>query len=63
MKNGTRKKTALVANPTEQPDLRRQIEIRAYAIWESEGGCHGKELEHWLQAEREREDSNHATTS
>ena len=62
MKNGTRKKIGPAANSTEQPDLRRRIEIRAYEIWEAEGGCHGKELEHWLQAEREWEASNQAVT-
>jgi hypothetical protein len=63
MKNGTRKKIGPSAKPTEHAVLRRQIEIRAYEIWELEGGCHGKELEHWLQAEREQEASNLSATS
>lgn len=30
-----------------------RIEERAYAIWESEGKPHGREVEHWLRAEAE----------
>jgi hypothetical protein len=29
------------------------IRERAYQIWEHEGRPHGKDFEHWLQAERE----------
>lgn len=29
------------------------IKERAYAIWEGEGRPHGREKEHWVQAERE----------
>jgi DUF2934 family protein len=32
------------------PDAIRE---RAYGIWEREGRPHGRELEHWLQAESE----------
>jgi hypothetical protein len=32
---------------------RQQIEERAHAIWESEGRPHGRNLDHWLQAEAE----------
>ena len=34
--------------PTEQ-----EIARRAYAIWEQEGRPHGRNLDHWLKAERE----------
>jgi hypothetical protein len=30
-----------------------EIERRAYGIWEHEGRPQGRELEHWLRAERE----------
>lgn len=32
-----------------------QIEERAYAIWESEGKPHGRDVEHWLRAKAEAE--------
>jgi hypothetical protein len=34
-------------------NLRHQIELRAYRIWESEGRPHGREAEHWRRAEAE----------
>lgn len=40
-------------------DVRREatqverVRQRAYALWEQEGHIHGRNLEHWLQAERE----------
>ena len=33
--------------------LRKQVEERAYALWESEGKPHGRDLDHWRQAESE----------
>jgi hypothetical protein len=33
--------------------LRREIEVRAYLIWEDEGRPHGCEREHWARAEAE----------
>lgn len=33
--------------------LRQQIAERAYAFWEQEGCPHGRDLDHWLQAEAE----------
>jgi hypothetical protein len=53
MKNGTRKKTNSVPKSPESLDLRAEIEKRAYEIWLNEGGSHGSDLDHWLQAERE----------
>ena len=38
--------------PGVRPD-RAIIEFRAWEIWQSEGCPQGRELEHWLQAERE----------
>jgi hypothetical protein len=53
MKNGTRKKGNNVPASRESPDLRSEIEKRAYEIWLNEGGSHGSDVDHWLQAERE----------
>jgi catalase len=41
------------SNPTDRPDLRAQIELRAHHLWQADGGRHGNALNHWLQAERE----------
>ena len=35
------------------PELRRMIEERAYALWEANGRPEGRALDHWLQAEQE----------
>jgi hypothetical protein len=53
MKNGTQKKTSTSDTLTEGPNLRAQIEVRAYHLWRAGGGRHGDDLTHWLQAERE----------
>jgi hypothetical protein len=34
-------------------DYVRRVRLRAYLIWEREGRPEGKEVEHWLAAERE----------
>ena len=34
-------------------DVRKDIQLRAYLIWESEGRPQGKEHEHWRRAEAE----------
>jgi Protein of unknown function (DUF2934) len=34
-------------------DLERRIQQRAYELWENEGRPHGREQDHWQQAERE----------
>jgi hypothetical protein len=33
--------------------MEREDEIRyiAYCIWEQEGCCHGRDIEHWIRAE------------
>jgi hypothetical protein len=31
--------------------LHWQIAVRAYTLWEQEGCPHGRDVEHWLQAE------------
>jgi hypothetical protein len=53
MKNENLKKTKAAHRAADQPDLLAQIEKRAFELWEA-GGCrHGKDLEHWFQAQRE----------
>ena len=34
-------------------DYIRRVRLRAYLIWEREGGPEGRDVEHWQQAERE----------
>lgn len=40
--------------PAPPPDLER-IRMRAYQIWEQEGRPHGRDEEHWREAERQLE--------
>jgi hypothetical protein len=40
--------------PPPSPDLER-IRLRAYHIWEQEGRPHGRDAEHWREAERQLE--------
>jgi hypothetical protein len=41
---------------TPKPTLEREeISARAHSIWEEEGCPDGRDLEHWLKAERELE--------
>jgi len=35
------------------PETDRQIAERAYALWEKEGRPHGRDVEHWSQAEHD----------
>ena len=35
------------------PELKRQIEDRARALWEADGRPEGRALDYWLQAEQE----------
>jgi hypothetical protein len=49
-----------VSDPTEGSqaaavvdELQARIAHRAYELFEHEGCCHGHDLVHWLQAERE----------
>jgi len=53
MQNETRKKTNRAPASPESPDLRAEIEKRAYTIWLNDGGGHGRDLDHWLRAESE----------
>ena len=53
MKRETRKKTNDAAVFPKAHDSSGAIASRAYDIWLNEGGSHGRDLEHWLQAERE----------
>jgi len=49
MQNETRKKTNRAPASPESPDLRAEIEKRAYTIWLNDG----RDLDHWLRAESE----------
>ena len=37
----------------DHASLHDQIERRAHEIWQSNGGNHGQDVAHWLQAENE----------
>ncbi len=40
------------ANPVPAPEISAdEIAVCAYALWELEGRSHGREVDHWLQAE------------
>lgn len=41
------------AAPGDAEALRKQVEARAYALWETEGRPHGRDLDHWQRAESE----------
>lgn len=43
--------TVLLSIPAEPTE--GSIALRAYALWEEEGRPAGKDVEHWLRAERE----------
>ena len=34
-------------------DIYERIRQRAYSLWERDGRPHGRQIDHWLQAERE----------
>ena len=53
MKNGSRKKTNDASHSAQPADSRRQVEKRAYELWQADGSCDGNDLNYWLQAERE----------
>jgi hypothetical protein len=38
---------------SSDPDLREQIEKRAYEIWLADGSRHGNNISQWFQAEAE----------
>ncbi len=42
--------------PNVELERARAVSERAYAIWEQEGRPEGRDQQHWLQAERERDD-------
>jgi len=44
-------------------DRQRQIEQRAYALWEAEGQPHGKHEEHWHRAAQEIETEEPPSTA
>ena len=53
MKTKQNKTVIATAKSSADPDLRLQIEQRAYEIWEAGGSRHGEDITHWLQAETE----------
>ena len=53
MKNGSRKKTNDASHSPQPADSRREVEKRAYELWQADGCRDGNDLNHWLQAERE----------
>ena len=53
MKTKQHKTNIATAKLSPDPDLRLQVERRAYEIWEAGGGGHGEDIAHWLQAETE----------
>jgi hypothetical protein len=53
MKNNPKRRANKPAETQALVPLREQIETRAYEIWIASGGAHGRDLEHWLQAETE----------
>lgn len=42
-----------VPNATRALPLREEVEHRAYELWEREGRPEGRDIEHWLTAERQ----------
>jgi hypothetical protein len=44
---------AMATKAKSAGDIRKEIELRAYLIWESEGCPHGCDGEHWARAEAE----------
>ena len=53
MKTKQHKTNNATAKLSPDPDLRLEIERRAYEIWEANGNRHGDDVAHWLQAETE----------
>jgi len=53
MKNSSHQKTNRPGEAQPFVPLHEQIETRAYEIWIASGGGHGRDLEHWHQAETE----------
>jgi hypothetical protein len=43
-------------NPSSHPEFEERIRKRAYALWEAEGGAHGREDEYWHRARELIED-------
>ena len=42
------------SSPQSEPQIaREEIELRAYQIYVERGGAHGRDVDDWVQAERE----------
>ena len=46
-------KSSRIPSPDTAPPLHEQITLRAYELFLHEGGGHGRDVHHWLRAERE----------
>ena len=55
MKNGHRKKTPVTSPRQTNTDVHAQVALRAYQLWQAGGCCPGRDLDHWLEAERSLE--------
>lgn len=44
--------TQQVQTPTQGQDVQQQVAQKAYELWEQNGRVEGRDLEHWLEAER-----------
>lgn len=53
MKAKQHKTNLATAKSSPDPNLRLQIERRAYEIWMDSGNRHSEDIAHWLQAENE----------
>ncbi len=42
-----------VSQPVRQRVAERWVKEAAYYIWEQEGHVHGRDLDHWLRAEKD----------
>ena len=51
--NAEAKFNSMATLTTTRPNLRLQIELRAYDLWLADGGRYDNRLIHWLRAERE----------
>jgi hypothetical protein len=62
MKKNSNRKTTTRPETQTPVSMREQIETRAYQIWIADGGGHGNDLQHWLQAEAEILKASERTT-
>jgi hypothetical protein len=51
--NGRKHAEAPAGADTRDPETTARIQERAYALYQERGREHGRDLEHWLEAERQ----------